>query len=427
MRLEAFKQLVQQSGRFFFVTAVPRTRAWLGARKVKVALACSGLALVVFVALSHPLIFVAPGEAAMRLNRFSGEATALREGPALDLPGIHEIRRYSMRDQSWRPEASIHANGSEPLQSAEGLSIGLDVTVRYGLDPGRVALLARTLPEDVGRDVVGPRATEVLHRTVAKYTVREIFSTKRREIQDAMSDELRGALAQDGVMLKSVLIGNVDLPAAYRAGLEAMLEEELSAEKMRYTLELKQKQVQQTALEGEAEKVRREKAAEAAGNEEVLAARAKEEAMKHVLPFKQKEIEQKRLEAEAFKATRVKQAEAEAEAHRIGSQAEADARRKLADADAYRIEATGKASSDLLARNGEIISRNPLLIEKTMADKLSDKIQVIIAPPSSSGFVAGALLGGNSALAAARSAPPPSAPVAQQDGEKFDADPGSAP
>jgi regulator of protease activity HflC (stomatin/prohibitin superfamily) len=274
------------------------------------------------------------------------------------------------------------------------------VTVRYGLDPGRVALLARTLPEDVGRDVVGPRATEVLHRTVAKYTVREIFSTKRREIQDAMSDELRGALAQDGVLLKSVLIGNVDLPAAYRAGLEAMLEEELSAEKMRYTLELKEKQVQQTALEGEAEKVRREKAAEAAGNEEVLAARAKEEAMKHVLPFKQKEIEQKRLEAEAFKATRVKQAEAEAEAHRIGSQAEADARRKLADADAYRIEATGKASSDLLARNGEIISRNPLLIEKTMADKLSDKIQVIIAPPSTSGFVAAALLGGNAALAA---------------------------
>jgi len=53
-----------------------------------------------------------------------------------------------------------------------------------------------------------------------------------------------------------------------------------------------------------------------------------------------------------------------------------------------------------MAREGELINRNPLLIQKTMADKLSDKIQVIIAPPSTSGFVAAALLGGNAALAA---------------------------
>jgi hypothetical protein len=42
-----------------------------------------------------------------------------------------------------------------------------------------------------------------------------------------------------------------------------------------------------------------------------------------------------------------------------------------------------------------LITKHPLLIQKTMADKLSDKITVIIAPPSTDGgFIAAGLLGG---------------------------------
>ena len=52
---------------------------------------------------------------------------------------------------------------------------------------------------------------------------------------------------------------------------------------------------------GDAEKIRREKAAEASASEQIIGAKAQEEAMKHVLPFKQKQIEQRQLEAEADK------------------------------------------------------------------------------------------------------------------------------
>ena len=47
-----------------------------------------------------------------------------------------------------------------------------------------------------------------------------------------------------------------------------------------------------------------------------------------------------------------------------------------------------------MAREGALISKHPLLIQKTMADKLSDKISVIIAPPSTNGdFIGASLLG----------------------------------
>jgi len=131
--------------------------------------------------------------------------------------------------------------------------------------------------------------------------------------------------------------------------------------------------------------------------------------MKHVLPFKQKQIEQRQLEAEAEKASRIKTAEGTAEARRIEASGEADSRRKLADAETYRLDQLGKVNSEQMERDGALISKHPLLIQKTLADKLSDKISVIIAPPpSAGGFIGTALVGatqaqhGNATTVAAR-------------------------
>lgn len=371
-----------------------------------VALAGLGYAV-----LAHPPVQTLPrGEVGVRSNQLTGDTTVLRDGSVWVLPGLHELRRYSLRDQVYRPPGSASASGEAPFQSVEGLSLGVDLSVRYALDPARIATLARDLPADVGRDVVQPAVQGVIYKTFARYTVREIFSSKRAEIQAAIDTELKARLAADGVLLRGVLIGKVDLPADYRRGMDRLLAEELEAEKMRYTLALKEKQVLQTGLEAEAAKLRREKEAEAAAREQVIAAKAQEEAMKHVLPFKQKQIEQRQLEAEAEKVARIRGAEGSAQARRIESQGEADSRQKLADAEVYRLQKVGQVNAEQMAREGALISRHPLLIQKTLADKLSDKIQVIIAPPPANGdFIGTALVGGLHKTAAAAPAPEPAA------------------
>jgi regulator of protease activity HflC (stomatin/prohibitin superfamily) len=354
-----------------------------------------------------PVQVVAPGEVGVRINRLTGGVSVVPSGPTLMVPLVHELRRYDLRDQVYRPQESATAEGAAPFQSLEGLSVGVAVTVRYALDPARVGEVAKRLPANVGADLIEPVVDGVLHHALSRHTVREIFSDKRVEIQDDIQAELRELLGKDGITVRSLYLGHIDLPAQYRAGLEGMLSEELATEKMRYTLQLKEKKVKESELEGEAAKVTRERAAEAAASEEIIAAKAREEAMKHVLPLKEKEIEQRRLEAEARKVQRMKDAEGEAEARKIETVAEVDSRRKLSDADAYRIEVTGKANNAQMARDSALIAKNPLLIQKTLADKLSDKIQVIVAPPSAGGFFAGGLLGmqGRTTTTAATSPP----------------------
>src|SRR5438270_3626156 len=334
-------------------------------------------------ALKPPVESVLPGEVSVRVNHLTGSTAVVHEGPALVVPFVHSLHRYTLRDQVYRPQRSAKAVGEAPFQSVEGLSLGVEVTVRYALDPDHIAAIARRLPEDVGRDLIEPVVDGVLYRSLSGYTVREIFTSRRAELQKKVEDELRTALARDGVIVRALFLGNVDLPVEYRRGLEGMLAEELQTEKMRYTLELKEKAVTQAGLDAEAGKVKRAKDAAAAALEEVIAAKGKADAMKHVLPFKKKEIEQRRLEAEARKVMRLKDAEGEAEARKIESAAEAEARRKLAEADAYRLEVLGKADSDKLARDSQLIAQNPILIQKAMADKLSDKVQVIVAPEGS--------------------------------------------
>jgi len=330
-------------------------------------------------------------ELALALQRQGVQLTGFSFG---EVGLIHNGQRHSLQDRAFRPQRFASASGPAPLQSSEGLSLGVEMAIRYALDAERLAETVHRLPTDLDNQLVDPLVQGVIYKALTRYTVREIFSTKRQELQQAIEAELAPLMARDGLVLRSVMLGNVDLPRDYRAGMDRLLAAELANEQMLHTLELKEMQVKETGLQAEADKVRREKAAEAAAREQVIAAKAQEEAMRHVLPFKLKQVEQRQLEAEADRTARVKTAEGLAEARRIEAAAEADSRQKLADAEVYRLEQVGRVNSIQLERDGELISRYPLLIQKTMADKLSDKVSVIIAaPPADGGFIGAGLLG----------------------------------
>jgi regulator of protease activity HflC (stomatin/prohibitin superfamily) len=353
-----------------------------------------------------PFATAGRGEVLVRANAFNGSVSAYTAGTVLVLPGIHQVRRYSTRDQVYRPIDSASATGPAPFQSNEGLSIGVDLTVRWAIDRARIAQMSKEFPDDLNADLVGPALQGVVYPLFARHSAREIFSRQRSEIQAAITTELGPKLATMGLLLRGVDMGKVDLPQDFRAGMEKLLAEELETEKIRYTLELKEGQVKQTQLEAEAEKVRRQEAAEAAAQEQVIAARAQEETMQHILPFKQKQIEQRRLEAEAEKVARIRTAEGAAEARRIEAKGEADSRQRLADAEAYRLDLVGKTNAGQMEREGSLITRYPLLIQKTLADKLSDKVQVIIAPtPAAGRFIGSNLIGAQGSTSAVGDAP----------------------
>jgi hypothetical protein len=96
-----------------------------------------------------PLKSVARGEIGLRTNVLTGEVHEWREGSLLVLPGVHGVRIYSLRDRIYRPVEIQQARGAAPVQSLEGLSLGVDLSVRYAIDAARLRTTAQNLPEDL--------------------------------------------------------------------------------------------------------------------------------------------------------------------------------------------------------------------------------------------------------------------------------------
>jgi hypothetical protein len=118
-----------------------------------------------------PLAGVAPGEIGVRVNRLTGGITQVSEGSVLLLPGVHDLRRISLREQTYQAAQP----GEAPFQSVEGLSFNVDLTVRYALDRDKLATMAATLPEDIGNEVIAPRVQGVIYKVFSRYGMREIF------------------------------------------------------------------------------------------------------------------------------------------------------------------------------------------------------------------------------------------------------------
>jgi hypothetical protein len=79
---------------------------------------------------NSPLQTVGAGQVGVRANRLTGNVDEWREGSVLVLPGLHELRVYSLRDRTYRPAQISRAEGPAPLQSVEGLSLGVDLAFR---------------------------------------------------------------------------------------------------------------------------------------------------------------------------------------------------------------------------------------------------------------------------------------------------------
>ena len=352
------------------------------------------------IVLALGMIVVPSGMAGVVVSQTEGTlAGTLYPGAHFVVPLAESVTLFDTRDQLFTTGATEDGSSGqhkkfEPLnvQAKEGLSLGLAITVRYRLDPKRLDFIQSNLPQPVEREIVPAVAASVWRELVPNYTVRDVFAGKREEVRKRAADAITQKLAADGIIVKEVMLRDIQLPPEYAKGLESLLLKEQENDQMGVQTEIQQKQVKISELEAEGVKVQQVKQAEGQAQVRVLQAKAEADAMQYTLPLKQKQIEQSKLEAEARKEATVKNAEAEAEAKVIDSKAETERRKLLATAEADRIRLTAAADAERMEKEGVILKQNPLLINKIVAERLSDKLQIMMVPADGKFFFANDVL-----------------------------------
>jgi len=345
------------------------------------------------------IVVVPSGMAGVRVSQTSGTlAGSLYPGVHFIVPLAESVALFDTRDQLFTTgsveDASKPGKKSELLevQAREGLPLGLAITVRYRLDPKRLDYIQANLPQPVEKEIVPSVVASAWRELVPNYTVRDVFTAKREEVRKRASDVIAQKLGSDGIIVKEVMLRDIQLPPEYAKGLESLLLKEQENDRMGVETEIQQKQVRISELEAEATKAQQVKQAEGQARVRVLEAKGEADAMQYTLPLKEKQIQQSRLEAEARKEATVKNAEAMAEAKVIDSKAEMERRKFLSAAEADRIRVTAVADAERMKSEGEILKQNPLLINKIVAERLSDKLQIMMVPADGKFFFANDVL-----------------------------------
>ena len=346
--------------------------------------------------LSMGIVVVPSGMAGVRVSQTRGTlAGTLYPGAHFVVPLAENVSLFDTRDQLFTTGSLENAaKKTEPLnvQAREGLTLGLAITVRYRLDPRHLDYVQANLPQPVEKEIVPAVVASAWRELVPNYTVRDVFSAKREEVRQRAAGEITRKLASDGILVKEVMLRDIQLPPQYAQGLESLLLREQENDRMGVETDIQQKQVKIAELQAEATKAQQVKQAEGEAQVRVLQAKGEADAMQYTLPLKQKQIEQSKLEAEARKEASVQNAEAEAQAKVIDSKAEMERRKLLAEAEAERIRVTASADAERMQKEGAILKQNPLLINKIVAERLSDKLQIMMVPADGKFFFANDVL-----------------------------------
>jgi regulator of protease activity HflC (stomatin/prohibitin superfamily) len=341
------------------------------------------------------IVVVPSGMGGIIISQIGGtQPETLYPGMHFITPLVDSVEIFDLRDHLFT--AGIVKEGGKTasqltgldVQSREGLNIGLGVTVRYRLDPNKLASVQAHLPQPADKELVPPVVASAWRELTPQYSVREIFSTKREEVRSKAATAITRKLSTDGIVVEEVMLADIQLPEEYSKGLEGLLLKEQQDDQMSVDTDIQQKQVKIAELEAEAQAVQKVKEAEGEAQSKVVEAKGEADAMQYTLPLKQKQIEQSKLEAEARKEATIQNAEADAQAKVIDSKAELERRNLLADAEASRIKLIAAANADRMTSEAALLNKSPLLINKIIAERLSDKIQVVMVPSDGKFFFA---------------------------------------
>ena len=167
------------------------------------------------------------------------------EGLSVIMPW-NEMLRFDISEQKLE-------EGMDVL-SSNGLSITVDVSVRFRPKPEEVGRLYQKFKSDYTGTLVRQELRSAVRRIIGRYTAEELYSTKREEIERKISEITFQIFDKNFVDLKALLIRSVKLPSTIKDAIETKLEQEQEFRAYQFRLQKEKSEAERKkiAAEGEA-------------------------------------------------------------------------------------------------------------------------------------------------------------------------------
>ncbi len=178
-----------------------------------------GLAPFWFVFGNNCLLTIPPAHVAAVFDPLRGgiQDDVLPEGFHVVMPWW-QTETFSQQTQEYTMSGSTRARSQEETnqsdesircQTNEGMNVEIDCTILYHVDPKHAQAVWRKLGDDLTRLIVRPYTHNIMRMVVAKYSVVEVYTSKRKDIETEITDTMKPLFSEKGLVLEQILIRNV--------------------------------------------------------------------------------------------------------------------------------------------------------------------------------------------------------------------------
>ncbi len=204
-------------------------------------------------ALGSGLVFIEPDELGVVITVVGGQGLrpeALPSGLHWIIPFAERVERYSILNQTYTmssvvDEGQTQGDDSIQVRTKDGQQVFVDASVIYAVDPNAAINLYRTWRNGYEEGLVRPQSRGVIRDVASQYGVEEIVSSKRAEMEAAITDQLIQIFAENNLVLKDFVLRNIRFSDEYAAAVEQKQIAEQQAQQAKFVVESKKQEAEQ--------------------------------------------------------------------------------------------------------------------------------------------------------------------------------------
>ncbi len=200
------------------------------------------LIVVVLVAIGGPITVVPAGHVGVK--DFFGSVS-----PNVLPPGVHlivpftRVHKMSIRTEELKETAEV--------PSKEGLMMDLEGSVLYRLDPAKAAEVYKTVGANFAEIIVIPQVRSAIREITASYDAKALYSSEREKVARETQDLVKKMTDGRGVIIDSVLLRKIGLPAIVANAIQEKLKREQESEQMKFVLAKEQQEAERKRIEAQ--------------------------------------------------------------------------------------------------------------------------------------------------------------------------------
>lgn len=158
-----------------------------------------------------------------------------------------QTANYTMVHQEG--EGNKTGNDAIEVHGNDGMTLALDASIAYHLDPKQAARVYRDIGIDYADKIIRPESRSVLVNVATAWSGLDLYLAHRQTYQDSLNKVLGAVFAARGIVLENVLVRGVIPPASIVSAINSKKEAEQDAEKMTYVLARERKEAERKQVE----------------------------------------------------------------------------------------------------------------------------------------------------------------------------------